>query len=359
VEYDYLVFVGRFEPFHNGHYAVVARALRLAKEVIVLIGSANKPRSIRNPWNVSEREVMIRAAFAADSNRIHVRAVRDHMYNDALWVSEVQRAVAEVTAAAGGAPRAGTGASAGATPPPEVGLIGHSKDYSSYYLAMFPQWTLVNAVNVAGVSATDLRDYLFAGAEPDIGKDLLIRAAVPEPVFAMLKGFREGPHFAQLVREHQFIRDYRKAWASAPYEPTFVTADAVVIHSGHVLLVRRRTEPGKGLWAFPGGFLNQRENLQTAAIRELKEETRLAISPAALASALKERHVFDHPERSLRGRTITHAFHFDFPTGELPHVIASDDAQSVGWVPVSEALQMEELFYEDHFHILEHFLGRV
>jgi bifunctional NMN adenylyltransferase/nudix hydrolase len=58
--------------------------------------------------------------------------------------------------------------------------------------------------------------------------------------------------FAQLKAEAEFIAGYRKAW-SAPYPVTFVTVDAVVVHSGHLLLVRRRSEPGRGLWALPGG----------------------------------------------------------------------------------------------------------
>jgi bifunctional NMN adenylyltransferase/nudix hydrolase len=343
MQYDFLVFIGRFEPFHNGHYAVVARALKLAKQVIILIGSANKPRTIRNPWNVSEREVMIRAAFPQDSSRLVIRALRDHLYNDPLWVTEVQRIVAEATS---GEPNA------------KVGLIGHRKDHSSYYLEMFPQWDLVNSVNVAGVSASDLREYLFAGGAGDVGKDLLIKAAVPEPVFAMLNGFRDGPQYAQLVREHQFIKNYRKGWAAAPYEPTFVTVDAIVIHSGHVLLVRRRAEPGKGLWAFPGGFVDKNENLQSAVIRELHEETRLKVAAPVLRGSIKSREVFDHPERSLRGRTITHAYYFEFPSGELPPVKGGDDAEHAQWIPTSEAMEMEEQFFEDHFHILEHFLGR-
>jgi bifunctional NMN adenylyltransferase/nudix hydrolase len=343
MQYDFLVFIGRFEPFHNGHYAVVARALKLAKQVIILIGSANKPRTVRNPWNVSEREVMIRAAFSQDSPRLLIRALRDHLYNDPLWVTEVQRIVAEAT----------SGESS-----PKVGLIGHQKDHSSYYLEMFPQWDLVNSVNVAGVSASDLREYLFAGGAGDVGKDLLIKAAVPEPVSAMLNGFRDGPQYAQLVREHQFIKNYRKGWATAPYEPTFVTVDAVVIHSGHVLLVRRRAEPGKGLWAFPGGFVDKNENLQSAVIRELHEETRLKLPAPVLRGSIKSREVFDHPERSLRGRTITHAYYFEFPSGELPPVKGGDDAEHAQWIPISEAMEMEEQFFEDHFHILEHFLGR-
>jgi bifunctional NMN adenylyltransferase/nudix hydrolase len=344
MQYDFLVFIGRFEPFHNGHYAVVNRALKLAKQVVILIGSANKPRTIRNPWNVSEREVMIRAAFPNESSRLLIRPLRDHLYNDPLWVSEVQRLVAEATKEAG--------------PTIRIGVIGHHKDQSSYYLEMFPQWELVNSVNVAGVSASDLRDYLFAGGAGDVGKDLLIRAAVPEPVFAMLNGFRDGPQYPQLVREHQFIKNYRKGWASAPYEPTFVTVDAIVIHSGHVLLIRRRAEPGKGLWAFPGGFVDKNETLQSAVIRELREETRLKLPIPVLGGSMKSREVFDHPERSLRGRTITHAFYFEFPSGDLPPVKGGDDADHAQWIPISEAMEMEEQFFEDHFHILEHFLGR-
>lgn len=339
--FDYLVFIGRFEPFHRGHFGVVERALKLAKKVIVLIGSANKPRTIRNPWTIAEREVMIRAAFERDNDRLVIRPLRDHLYNDALWVRDVQQIVGDVVGSSD----------------KKVGLIGYNKDHSSYYLEMFPQWEFVSAMNLAGISASDLRDYLFSGVG-DVGKDLLIRAGVPEPVFAMLKGFRDGPQFAQLVREYQFIKDYKKGWAAAPYEPTFVTVDAVLVYSGHVLLIRRRSEPGKGLWAFPGGFLDKGETLQSAVIRELREETRLKLPVPVLNGSIKAREVFDHPERSLRGRTLTHAFFFEFPAGELPPVKGGDDADHAQWIPISTAMDMEEHFFEDHFHILEHFIGR-
>ncbi|HEU4692964.1 MAG TPA: adenylyltransferase/cytidyltransferase family protein, partial [Vicinamibacterales bacterium] len=176
MRFDYLVFIGRFEPFHNGHQAVIARALSLAREVIVLVGSANTPRSIRNPWNVTEREVMIRATFPQDASRLQIRPLRDHLYNDAAWINEVQHVVAGCVRDAQAS---------------KIGLIGHRKDLSSYYLEMFPQWEFVNVPNVAGVSASDLRDYLFDNDLRDEGKDLLIQAAVPSPVFSMLKGFRD------------------------------------------------------------------------------------------------------------------------------------------------------------------------
>jgi bifunctional NMN adenylyltransferase/nudix hydrolase len=344
MRYDYLVLIGRFQPFHNGHFSVLTHALRLADKVIVLIGSAGQPRTIRNPWNASERAVMISEAVGADAARLILKPLHDHLYNGALWVSDVQARVAEALEADGAAPGAA------------VGLIGRNKDgETGAYLAAFPQWPLIDVQHTDVLSATELRTWLFSGEE---GGMLMVKANLPPAVFAMLQAFRAtSPAYPQLAREDSFIRAYRASWDVAPYPPTFVTADAVVVHSGHVLLVRRRAEPGRGLWALPGGFVNQNETVLDAAIRELHEETRLKVPPAVLRGSIKARQVFDHPGRSLRGRTITHAFHFDFPTGELPRIRAADDADRVRWTPLSEAMLMQEQFFEDHFHILEHFLG--
>ncbi|MGD9584293.1 MAG: bifunctional nicotinamide-nucleotide adenylyltransferase/Nudix hydroxylase [Lysobacterales bacterium] len=348
MDYDYLVFIGRFEPFHNGHAAVARFALTRAKKLIFLVGSADTPRTTKNPWSVSERAVMIQSALHAFVDRLIVCPLRDHLYNESQWIAGVQRTVAEAIQSDRGDAAA------------RVGLIGKDKDASSYYLSEFPQWDLVDVKHTETLSATELRRYLFEANQIDNhGGLMLIRANVPGPVFDMLDAFRRNsPVFKQLVAEHHFIDTYRAAWAGAPYPPTFVTADAVVVHSGHVLLVRRRAEPGKGLWALPGGFVGQNEPIQDACLRELREETRLKIPVPVLKGSIKNRQVFDHPDRSLRGRTITHAYHFDFPAGELPEVRGGDDADKARWIPVSEALDMGPQLFEDHLHILEYFLGR-
>lgn len=346
--FDYLVFIGRFEPFHVGHAAVARHALANAGKLVILVGSADTPRTIRNPWTVAERAVMIRAALDDVADRLIILPLRDHLYNEAQWVANVQRTVADAVRRDGG------------TEDAAIGLIGQQKDASSYYLQEFPQWRLLDVGHTETLSATHLRRYLFEAAdEGGRGALRMLEANLPAPVFEMVEAFRRnGSAYDQLVNEYRFIQNYRAAWAAAPYAPTFVTTDAVVVHSGHVLLVRRRSEPGKGLWALPGGFVGQDEQLLESCLRELREETRLKLPTPVLRGSIKAQQVFDHPDRSQRGRTITHAFHFDFPSGALPPVKGGDDAEKARWFPVSEALEMGPQLYEDHLHILEFFLGR-
>ena len=137
MEFDYLVFIGRFEPFHNGHAAVARLALSRARKLIFLVGSADAPRSLRNPWPVAERAVMIQAALDGHAHRLLIRPLRDHLYNEAQWIANVQRQVADALRNDGAAADA------------KVGLIGMDKDASSYYLREFPQWPLVDVQHTA------------------------------------------------------------------------------------------------------------------------------------------------------------------------------------------------------------------
>jgi bifunctional NMN adenylyltransferase/nudix hydrolase len=343
MHYDFIALIGRFEPFHNGHLSIVRRALKSCDRLIVLIGSAQSARSIRNPFSSTEREVMLRAAIGNDADRVVIRHIVDHLYNDGAWQADVQQQVAEVV-----------GSSGKVLADTRIGFIGHEKDNSSWYLHAFPQWDLIDVPLATSLSATELREHLFAENDAALR---LIEANVPKPVYETLLAFRKTKTFTQLAEEHRHVIAYKAAWATAPYPPIFTTVDAVVVHSGHVLLVKRGAQPGKGLWALPGGFVNQNETLLTAVLRELKEETRIKLPVPVLRGSLKGQRVFDAPDRSQRGRTITHAFYFEFPSGDLPQVRGSDDAARARWVQLAEARQMRELLFEDHFFILEHFLG--
>lgn len=339
---DLAVLIGRFQPFHNGHATLLQLALASAPTVLVVLGSAHHARSAKNPFTWSERAAMIAATLpAADRERVRFTGMRDH-YDDRRWAAAVSEQVAQVAAQA---PQAAT-----------VALVGHFKDASSYYLNLFPDWHLMSADRTRDIDATSIRRILFESENIEVSIEVL-NELVPLAVRQYLKAWTMLPDYATLREEHRRIAAYQAAWRSAPYPPVFCTVDAVVQTAGQVLLVRRGGYPGNGLWALPGGFVEPRERLLQAALRELGEETGLGVLASTLEQALVAVKVFDHPDRSERGRTITHAHFFDLQLDHLPEVEGADDAARAEWIPIEQLLSMEQAFFEDHFHILDSFLA--
>jgi len=335
-KYNTLVLIGRFQPIHNAHLEIIKRATALCDQLVIVTGSAAQPRTYKNPFTSDERARMIRAAAGGLSMRISIEANPDTIYNDQAWAIRVQSLVAKHT-----------------QPGDRVGIIGHKKDDSSFYLDMFPQWGYEDVELIEFLSAVNIRDLFF---KRDVNMSF-IKGVVPESTFDFLMTFKLTPEYEQIIREREFIAGYKKQYASLPYAPVFVTTDAVVICSGHVLMIKRRSEPGKGLWALPGGFLNADtdKSVQDCAIRELKEETGIKVPVPVLVGSIQDNRVFDAIGRSTRGRTITHAFKIVLPDGELPKVKGMDDAEKARWVPIAEVRSDE--CYEDHYEILQNFVG--
>ncbi len=335
-KYNTLVLIGRFQPLHNAHLEIIKRATALTDQLVIVCGSAKQPRTYKNPFTFDERARMIRNATAGLSMRIYGEPNIDTIYNDQAWAVRVQGIVSKYAAIGD-----------------KVGVIGHKKDESSFYLDMFPQWGFENVDKIEPLSAVNIRDLYF---KRDVNMRF-IQGVVPQTTADFLEQFKASADYEQIIREREFIETYKKQYASLPYPPIFVTADAVVIQSGHVLMIKRRSEPGKGLWALPGGFVNANtdRSVEDAAIRELREETGIKVPAPVLRGSIVRARVFDAVDRSARGRTITHAFHIQLPDGELPRVKGSDDAEKARWVPIAE-VRSEECF-EDHYEIIQHFLG--
>lgn len=340
-KYDTLVLIGRFQPFHKAHCEIVKRATALTDKLVIITGSAAQPRTYKNPFTSREREQMIRAATAGLSLQITIASNTDTIYNDQAWAVRVQKIVADAVHDSKGPGNF------------KIGIIGHKKDESSFYLDMFPQWEFVNVEEIEPLSAVNIRDLYF---KRNVNMNF-IRHVVPETTFDFLERFKETAEYEQIIREREFVETYKKQYASLPYPPIFSTADAVVIQSGHVLMIRRRSEPGKGLWALPGGYVNANtdKSVEDAAIRELREETQIKVPAPVLRGNIVRSKVFDAIDRSPRGRIITHAFYIQLPDGELPKIKGSDDADKARWVPIAE-VRSEECF-EDHYEIIQHFLG--
>jgi bifunctional NMN adenylyltransferase/nudix hydrolase len=338
-EYEYIIFICRAQPCHAAHIEIIKSACKKAQKVIILIGSAKQPLTIKNPWTWEQRVEMISLSLEPEEvYNIEFRPLQDDIYNNQRWVTQVQRIVEDISNGSN-----------------SVGMIGHTKDDTSFYLQMFPQWNHIEMSNINDLHATDIRKALFELDPVDFSE--LLSDKLPENIHDYLKAWMYKPEYEQLRNEYVFIKDYKSAWDSAPYEPVFVTVDAVIIQSGHVLLIKRRAEPGKNLWALVGGFINPNELLEDAMIRELREETKIKVPDPVLRGNIKDIHVFDAPKRSLRGRTITHAYHIELPPGELPKVKGSDDAIKAKWVPLSTVYAMRDQMFEDHINIINYFVG--
>jgi nicotinamide-nucleotide adenylyltransferase len=82
-------YIGRFQPYHNGHQAVLERVARAVDEVVIGVGSAQLSHELENPFTAGERVLMITRSLAAMDRPVYVIPIEDIQRN-ALWVSHVR-----------------------------------------------------------------------------------------------------------------------------------------------------------------------------------------------------------------------------------------------------------------------------
>jgi len=335
--HEFGVLIGRFQPFHNAHLETVRFALAHARHVIIVIGSANQAPDVRDPWSEQQRKEMIRACLRDDEwIRIHVLYVEDQPYDDALWAATVQNVVGNVVGDS-----------------TDVKLIGHHKDASSFYLRLFPSWGehLETGIRM-DVDATGVRERIFRQDR------ISMKSMVPPETFPLLERWCSSREYARLYYEFQEVEASHEAWRGAPKDPIFMMTDAVVVCSGHVLVVERAGRYGQGLTALPGGHVEPQLRLLDNCIKELVEETCINLDDAELRRALRGSGTFDHPRRDLRGRSITKAFFFRLPNVVLPRVQGADDAHRAWWMQLAHVDASRRSFFSDHLHIIKRFTSR-
>lgn len=344
-KYDLIVYIGRFEPFHIAHLAIVRQALVLAKFVHIVIGSANEPATVKNPFSFSERRDMILVCFSLEEQaRITFSPNEDWLYDEQKWNLNVYEQVSNTVNIKKLNNR-------------KVGLIGYNKDASSYYINEFPLWTFIQGESIGDISSTAIRREWYIQGEMTFPETL------PVAVQAYLldnKGI-----FNPRIKDLSELYDKRKVmdtkWSNSPYPVIFQTVDAFVTrkinHRTHILLVQRRDDH---LFALPGGYLEVGEELVEGAKRELYEETQLDLRTYNPTNPSKR---FGHPLRSQKGRVITEVFPFDIDKirsmfGEFPvDIQAGSDAKEVVWVSIREIKRSN--MHDDHYQIIQQMIKHV
>jgi bifunctional NMN adenylyltransferase/nudix hydrolase len=174
--YEASIFIGRFQPFHKGHFYIAKKALEISDNLLIICGSVGLPRSLKNPWSFEERKEIIRSYFGLDkvsiwSNGTEIRSdllskaekfilkgdfAGKAIYllplpdedDDIKWSQLLKELISEL-------------AKAEDFSESNFALVGHHKDESSYYLDLFPEYHLVKLNNYKNINATDIRKLLL------------------------------------------------------------------------------------------------------------------------------------------------------------------------------------------------------
>jgi ADP-ribose pyrophosphatase YjhB (NUDIX family) len=122
------------------------------------------------------------------------------------------------------------------------------------------------------------------------------------------------------------------------------TVDIIIECNDAIILIKRKNPPAG--WALPGGFVDYGESIESAAIREAKEETGLEIE------LIRQFHTYSDPKRDPRHHTITTVF----VARAQGRPSAGDDAQEIG---IFRRENLPEQIAFDHREIInDYYTGR-
>lgn len=310
------VIIGRFSGFHAGHEFLIETALSRSDEVRILLGSANRPRTVKNPWTWQERAKVILDKFP--DAHISIAPINDYKYNDEQWISDVNLTVEKYL----------DGKNA------QVTLFGHEKP-DTHYLAWFPNWRYFQVESEVIGSGTSTRNQLYRNTP--------------------------GIFTPEVQADFEYFEKERETFKNYPYPDALNIncADAVVECAGHILLIKRKAAPGKNTWALPGGHKNRNETFLDCAFRELTEETNLRVPEKVLRGSVQATKLFDSPTRGCGIPKSTLAVYIKIEKdrdGNMPRVSPSDDAAEAEWVKLNDVMNSRKL-HDDHLDIISEMTG--
>lgn len=363
--YDAGLMLGRFQLVTEGHLAGVLAMVEAARLGVVGNGSANQSRDTRNPWTFDERREMWEAAIPLELlPRIRFFGQED-LGNPLRWASAVENRMTRILKDERIDPDQAA-----------IGLFGHRKDATTFYLDDFPAYILEQLPNVDGINASDLRETYFR--MPDFDEwAATARGRVPDGVVDWLRGFRREAAYARLAEETTRLDALLAPWerrrtpdgSGPPHDVTFTDAAAVIVQGNRVLMARRQSFPGRDLWELPSGRVEMREEPLAAAMRIAAARTGIDVTATQMRRAHRDTWTRTDPYRTTRGREILFPSAFlltPTPRGRdveerrrsmaLPRLRASAD---VGFFTFDEIRHMRTEIYADHAIVIDQALERL
>jgi bifunctional NMN adenylyltransferase/nudix hydrolase len=346
--------IGRFSFIHRQHERTLQIMAAENDYILVIIGSANRCESKKNPHQFAIRAMIMAEVLRRikPDGQWRIMSVNDTLYNEDRWKMRVY-ANGEHYADRHG------------IHPDRITLYGTDKDESTYYMNSFPQWNVKKVEKVEDIDATRLREVWFQNCQTAPAGLGLQDHLVPE----MYRYLRDGHKFNKplqddwhylTVKEPEKFKDY-------PYPEALnvMCGDAIVECANHILTVTRSGELGYGQIALPGGHKNKNETAFNAAIRELFEETNLRTPEQTIRNCVQNTFLFDHPGRTLSSvpkSTLGVHIKIELWKGEFPRARGGDDAKhptlpngGIRWIPKYDIISGKVQMWDDHNDIVDYF----
>lgn len=178
--YDFCLCMGRFQPFHWGHWDLVQVSLEQGDQVIILLGSHHRSPTGKNPWNSEERSQMIRMCLTpSDQVRVQMVPICDCETNEE-WVSTIHSKVYGI-----------------ANSSHKIAIAGHHDDGKGFFAQWFADWAYVEQPRRPNLNATDIRSAYFGGLPETHYEDQL-----PAGTLQYLRAFKTQLIYQRLCQEY-------------------------------------------------------------------------------------------------------------------------------------------------------------
>lgn len=372
------VYIGRFQPFHKGHKAIVDLTVKMMKPgdtFTIIIGSADQQETERNPLSASQRKEML--LIELEGYPVTISTINDSPYNYDLWIEHLcAKMLGFKSATHDDFLEKQEAFIKGFSNICIVGMenveeyINRITKYytyaptehfnlgiNSHIFSELDTQTSVHGSSIRAFACSKDRDHLKNFYS-------VIKDLVDEKVLAYLKTVN-----FPLIVYNAYTKGINYAESTGcKYNSCFMTVDNIVFDKflDQVLLIKRKDN---GKFAIPGGFAEPYMNMKDNALRELEEETSITakmLKDAFVKIDELEPTLIDAPYRDPRS---SHKCNFvsavyvwqskvDALKNFIPYIKAGDDAVDTVWLSKEECEDLPAWrFHADHKKIICKLLG--